>query len=345
MEYKIDPSAYSAMFPVPAKIIDENLRLASSCQLKTILFFFRRAALGETVTVEDVARATGHKAEDIEDAFLFWEERGLLFSSDAPSLPAASKENDAPAEEGAVKVKHPEPEPLPIVKPSFEQVAERLGESEELQLLFREAQSILGRTIGYSGQSNLLMMHDNYGMPVEVILMLIKFASDNGQKGIDQIVKIARQWCAMEINDVKLADEYIKRQSRVDRIWKDFRNLSSVPNEIPTSKQRQYFNRWSDEYRFKADMIYLAYERSIEMTGKFSLPYTDKVLKGWHGLALKTPEDVEKAEELRRGIPDEKKDKKSRNAKERSETKQDPSKPSYDKSKYLGVGLNISKKR
>ena len=143
------------------------------------------------------------------------------------------------------------------------------------------------------------MIHDSYGMPVEVILMMIQYAKSIGRTGYSYISGIAKKWADEEILTVEDAEEYLKRQSRIDDLWRRFRELSSIGNEIPTTKQRQYFLKWNSEYGFSVQMIYLAYERAVEQTGKFSLPYADKVLKSWNEAGLKTEADVAAAEAAR----------------------------------------------
>lgn len=301
MEYKINPSVYSSMFPVPVSLVDENIRLASVVQLKVILYFYRHSMAGEEVKTEDIAKALFLDEADVADALIFWRERGLVLS--AQDVPAKTQENKTANLPIDTEPLNPEPQEkkpqphvvaeLPISKPSHEQVAARLKECEQFKDLFSEAQLKLGKTIGYDGQSILIMLHDSYGLPVEVILMLLEYAKSLGKTSYSYIAKLGKKWSELEIDTIEGAEQYISEHTGTDALWHEFQELSGAKNVKPTVKQRRFFNVWRTEYGFGADMIYAAYEISIDRTEKMSLEYMDKVLKSWHDSNIKTPSDVE----------------------------------------------------
>lgn len=298
MEYKINPSVYSNMFPVPASLVDENIRLASVVQLKVLLYFFRHSMAGENPTAPDIAKALFLDEADVSDSLIFWRERGLLICPDdnvsVVLTPAPPEEEPAPerrAEE--TKPQLHTVAPIPISRPSHEQVAARLQECGQFRELFAEVQLKLGKTIGYDGQSVLIMLHDSYGLPVEVILMLVEYAKSLGKTSYSYLAKLGQKWSELEIDTIEEAERYITEQTGTDALWREFRDLSGVKNANPTAKQRRFFNIWRSEYGFDAEMIYSAYEISIERTEKMSLAYMDKILKSWHDSGVRTPADVE----------------------------------------------------
>ena len=97
--------------------------------------------------------------------------------------------------------------PIPLSKPTSDQIACRLMEEPALRLLYAEAQQKLGRTIGYDGQSTLLMIHDQYGLPVEVILMILEYAASQGKTSMAYIAKMGRDWGEREIDTLEKAEE------------------------------------------------------------------------------------------------------------------------------------------
>ncbi|MGN1419188.1 MAG: hypothetical protein ACI4W6_07650, partial [Acutalibacteraceae bacterium] len=176
MEFKINPAAYSNMFPLPSVIVDENIRLASAVQLKAVLYLFRHSMAGENVTCAQIAKATGYAEEDIVDAMIFWVERGIAVKENgviklAPiQSPACEQEKKSESKEKNNTPKSVAAPIPPVSKPSHEQIAIRCSECAQFSALFAEAQQKLGRTIGYEGQATLIMLHDSYGLPIEVIL-------------------------------------------------------------------------------------------------------------------------------------------------------------------------------
>lgn len=297
MEFKINPAVMGNMFALPSVIADENLKLASAVQLKSILYLFRHQMMGESVTCQEIADATGYDREDVVDAMIFWQERGVAVKDTEETLtftPIASKAENVP-EPKLKKVKEEKKvEVIPVTKPTHEQIAARCEECKEFRHLFEEAHIKLNKTIGYEGQSTLIMLHDSYGLPLEVILMLIEYAKIKGKTGFAYLANLGRIWAENEIDTLEAAEGYIEEQTGIDAVWKEFKELSGVKNQNPTTKQRNYFNIWKKEYGYDVDMIFKAYEISVENTEKMSLQYMDKILKNWYDKGVKTPMDAEK---------------------------------------------------
>lgn len=344
MDFKINPLSFTGIFPVPNSLVDENIRLASVVQLKTVLYLLRHGNEND-VTTKKIAEALMLPEEDITDALIFWQERGLVIKEgqtpDLASMPTVNepvttvklqkaeikKAEVTPAENTKKVVPN-----LDIPRPSHEQVAARLKECEELSTLFQEAQTILGKTIGYEGQAVLIMMHDGYGLPVEVILMALEYAVIQKKTGFSHIAKIGKIWCENEIDSIEAVSEYIQEHSIVNETWDKLRSMTEITNRNPTEKQRRFLTVWVKEFGYDENIIFYAYEESIDHTGKMSMPYMDKIIRNWHAAGVKTPSDIEK---LQKDWDDKKKRSTGKN-------KDIPSsEPSYDMEAYMKQAVNI----
>ena len=301
MEYKINPAAYSSIFAVPKAVVEENLLLASPTALKALLLMLCR---GEPLSVEELAKALKRDKGDVADAMVFWEQQGILLPAGKTAAPVPAKQAppapaDVPvagltAEPASEKKTAPE---LPLARPTHEQIAIRLQECEDFKVLFQEAQQKLGKTIGYEGQSILIMLHDTYDLPVEVILMLLEYAKSKGKTGYRYIASIGKEWSEKEIDSLESAEEYIREQHTTDTVWAAFRELTGAKNRNPTAKQKRYLISWSRDMGFSDEMIALAYEICIDNTNKLSLEYMDRVLLSWQKSGVKTPADAQRAQE------------------------------------------------
>lgn len=309
MDFKINPLSFTGIFPVPNQLVDENIRLASVVQLKVMLYLLRHAN-DSGLCVQKICDALFYDREDVTDALIFWQERGLVIKdgqtpvSDSPTAEKAEPVTTVRLQKAEIETKpsvteaasSQEKKALPsldIPRPSHEQVAARVQECQELATLFQEAQVILGKTVGYEGQAVLIMMYDGYGLPIEVILMAIQYAVDKKKSGYSQIAKIGKLWCENEIFTIEAVSEFIESHSIVDETWDKLRSMTEITNRNPTEKQRRYITAWVKEFGYSADMIYYAYEESIDRTGKMSMPYMDKVIRNWHSAGVKTPTDIQ----------------------------------------------------
>lgn len=300
MSFEINPYAYKSIFAVPTSVVDDNIRLASVLQLKVLLYMLRHS--DKNLSSEDIASALSLDKADTEDAMIFWQERGLLIKSDEAAKPLLeietttdirlTKDNEYPAED--VQPQPKKVAEIPISRPSLEQISARLQECKEFSGLFAEAQAALGKTIGYDGQSVLIMMHDSYGLPFEVILMAVEYSVSQQKTGYSSIAKLGKLWSEQGIDTLEGAMEYIEEHNSVNEVWNKLRSLTDISNRTPTSKQRGYLVAWVKEYGYDEQIIYYAYEESVDRTGKMSMPYMDKIIRNWYEKGVKTPMDIQR---------------------------------------------------
>lgn len=298
--YKINPTKYTGVTVIPSEIVRNHLKLSSANQLKVILYAYSKA---DTVfSDEEIAAATGIKKEEVADALFYWKEQGFLLpENDSPVITAAAVEENTeektvslPAEEKTGKV--------PVNNPSklnYTEICTRIAESESVRILLNEAQMRLGRTIGTGDQSSLILLHDYYGLPVEVILVICGYAATRDKaSNMNYIYKIGVDWSTREIDTLERADEELKVIEKVNSVWSAFAAQVKLRSSHPTTAQEKLFSQWTNEWGFSVPMLVLAYEEMIENTEKPSFQYMHKILTNWHKNNIRTPDDAA-AEKIR----------------------------------------------
>ncbi|NLO46334.1 MAG: DnaD domain protein [Clostridiales bacterium] len=323
MNLKINPSLqWGAVFQVPACVVDKHLKIASPEQIKVLLWVLRHAS--DSPKLADICAALKCEEGDAEDCLKFWAQRGIFLYEDAESDKPLQPKSDAAGERSRQAAKNPPLEPIPLVSPTSEQILARTKESSEIAFLFNESQKKLGRTIGYDTQCVLLMIHDQYGLPVEVILMIIEYCVSINKISIAYISAVGKDWAEKEIDTIEKADEQIEMLRRCNGIWKKFAALAGISNPRPTSVQSEYIRTWTYELSFDVDMIFLAYEEMANHCTRLSFAYMNKILKNWHSEGIKTHSEVAEASKKRL-------EKRSRSAAKKSDSK---SNASYDIEEY-----------
>ena len=305
--YKINPGSYSSVFVIPTQIADKHLRMAGKAQLKVLLWLYRNP--NEDFDISVISRDTGIPADEIDDAMLYWIDAGLVIKDGEmpvvvrkePAQPKAEKTAFVPTEQTFVeptKTEIKEKNTVHTVKPSIKDIARRLNESSEVAMMFNEVQEVFGRTLGYDGQSNLLVLFDHYGLPAEVIVMLCSYAKTVGKQGaIAYIMQMGKSWAEEGITDFDSASRKIGRLENAQKIWNQFRQLTGIENPKPTSKQSQFLELWINDYLYDIDIIYFAYEKTVEKKGKISFSYMNGILRSWHESGYKTIDEIERGSE------------------------------------------------
>jgi len=288
MSYK---SALPGMFAVPESLVDEHLKLARETQLKVLLWILRH---GEAEGLQALAHWLGRPEGDLMDALQFWVDRGLVSIDNAQLTMRNEAEVKAPALPMAQAV--PEIVELPPARPTANQILTRVEENQDLHRLFREADRIMGRTIGYEGRCALLMLHDTDGLPVEVIYMLLQCCAEAGKTNTGYIETVGRDWGRREIDTIEKAGEEIAALKENLTLWNELRRLAGLHAPRPTAAQGEHLRRWR-AMGFGTDMVFAAYEEMAEHTGKLSFSYMNKVLEEWHRQGVKSPAEAIAAKE------------------------------------------------
>ena len=299
MEFKINPTVYSNMlFSLPVGIVDEHIRMAGTMQLRVLLWVFRHAA-ELPVSSAYISKSLGIDEDEVTDAAAYWNEKGIILLDG--TAPEAAPSGVTTSEPVAVTVAPTLEEPVSVSKvvekitvnpPTHEEFVRRCSESKELRDMLVAIEMQLGCTLSFNMQSMLLMLHDDYGLPGEVIFLAVEYAKKRGKPTAKFIANIGRHWCENEIDTLEKATQYIEMMLSVDKSWNEFRDATGVKNPSPTKTQRDYLHAWLKTMNFSMDMVLLAYEEMADHTDKFSFQYMNKVLVNWEKENVRTPEDV-----------------------------------------------------
>lgn len=290
MSYIFNSAVLGSMFAVPAQVVDNYIKLASASQLKTLLWICRH--ISEPIDAAKISQEIGYSVGDVEDALTVIAGWGVLIGTDVTVTPAPVS-----SEKPKITEQPKHLEEIAASKPSSEQIMTRCKEDSEILAMFSDIEKMLGKTLGYDSRSTLLMMHDHYGLPIEVIYMLVDYCKSVGKSGFSYISKVGKTWGEREIDTIEKADEQIKILNSCNKLWKKFAEMAGIQNPRPSSSQSAYLRTWSVELKFNVEMIYLAYEEMLNHSSKISFPYMNKILMNWHSKGIKTPDDIEKEKE------------------------------------------------
>lgn len=299
MSYSVNPASFKSIFAVPTDIVDKHIRLATEHQLKVLLWILRTSP--DNPDIDAMCSALKISKDDAEDYLQYWILTGVLVS-DGKAETAAPKastveqsKNSVPDNKVEAVTEAPAKTEVSVVpsKPSSSEIATRIDESPEIGYLFNEAQTKLGKTIGYDGQCTLLLLHDHYGLPTEVLFMLIEYCVSVGKTNYGYIEAVGRDWGNREVDTLEKAAEQIAALKSANNIWRELALNAGLNNPRPTVKQSEYLRKWSSSMKFSTEMIILAYEEMAEHTGKLNFKYIDRILTSWQNAGYRSPADVE----------------------------------------------------
>ena len=323
MAYRLDIGLWNQVFAVPCGLVDRHLKLAGKEELQVILYLLRHP--GEALEPQALGDALGMPLEKAQEALEYWVDRGLLAlqgeelspvpQQEAPAVPArpvqpqpAGEQAPPPQEEKPAGEKKLPPRKR-MVRPDAGHLAARMSESDSVRYLMQEAEATLGKTLSPAMTSLLLTITDDYGLPVEVTVMLLHYAKEVQKTGTAYIDSVARDWAESGIFTLEAAERKLQELSQRRLAWGMVESAAGLPRRSPSKREEEAATRWVYQWGFSREMLSAAYDRCADNTGKFSAAYINKVLEGWYNAGIRTVEQLQEAE--RQKQEEQKKDQKS----------------------------------
>lgn len=318
MKYSLNAGEWNSVFAVPSGVVDKYIKLAGGNSLKLLLFLLRHG--GETFSDEELKSALGFReVGELEDAALFWVQRGVIRydtektvgDTDAFSPASVKPKNivsaqltldeTAPANPAdtrtASSVRKISPDSGIYVSGS--EIAGRINSDPEIEALFDEAQKLYGRALRPRESQTVIALVDHFGIPAMAAAMLLKYCFKIGKTTPSYINTVAKSWSDDEINTIELADARISAMEKQNSVEEALREAMELKSKL-TPEQRRFIAVWTEDWGFNTEMIMLAYDITVNSTGKASFAYANKILENWNNAGIKTRADAEQQNTARR---------------------------------------------
>ncbi len=301
MDYTLQIGLWNSVFAVPTALVDRYLKLAGKEQLQVLLWMLRHP--GEAAAPQALAEYLGTDPDAILDALDYWVQEGLLSCRAGELSPvpqaepiqpaAAAPAAPAPGEPAVTSQASALPPKKRAVKPGTQHVLTRMAESDEIKYLMQEAEMTFGKTLSPSMTATLVAMCDDYGLPVEVAVMIVHYAKNANKTTPAYIDAVARDWAESGITSLQAAEEKLQQLDQHRLAWDRVQAATGLPRRAPSKKEDDCAYRWVYQWKFTKEMLTAAYERCVDRTSRFHLSYIDKVLEDWHKKGIQNLQDLE----------------------------------------------------
>ena len=167
-----------------------------------------------------------------------------------------------------------------------------------IDYLFKQAEKILEKLLSPSDFEMIYSFVDWLGLPVEVVIMLLRFAKGQGKVGKRYLETVAIDWADKGINTYESAEEYIKEiELKLSNEGK-IRGVLGIYDRALTQTEKKYISLWTFEKNVPIPMITEAYDRTVAATGKLSWAYMNKIIMSWLDEGLESVEQIREHETL-----------------------------------------------
>lgn len=257
--------------PVPNRVIDGLLSIATGAQLKVLLFLLRYDKLAHDT--KDIAAFCNIAEAEVESAVDFW-----------------VKENVFVLEQGKLRlvagVKTVQQKELPRVQPTI--ILEET--SQDFRTVIAEIQRITGKTINSLTVSLFYNMAENLHFSPEMMVQLAAYCNSIGKFSYRYMEAVATDWYDNGINTFELAEEKIRRLEEGRKLETRLAKAFGVRTNF-SAKQRQMIEDWIG-MGLTEELIVEAYNRCMDYKNQMSFPYMNKILEEWGKKGYKKPADI-----------------------------------------------------
>ena len=166
-------------------------------------------------------------------------------------------------------------------KPNYKsgEIAKRVSENSKLAQVYKIVSGFLGKNLSSSDVELLYSMYDYYGLPAEVIVVMIEYFASKGKTTMRALEREAQKWAEYEIDTVSKANNYIKKREALLTYAGKVRKIIGANERKLTTKELEYINKWQNDFKSDIEDVKSAYEITVENTGKLSFAYMNKILE------------------------------------------------------------------
>lgn len=228
--------------------INEFLPDAPGDCVKVFLFGLMYAQYGQEIDSRTMALTLGMTEKDVDNAWKYWEAKGLVLFRPSDNGEAAEIEfirqidlfyGKTPDDIGGNETETAESEE------SAEAIIERLT-NQQLREIFAKYQDLTGRTISRVEAGKLTDAIKLYNIEPDVLDFAIDYCVGIDKYSVDYICKVALRWTEEGARDVATVKQKLdQRSKRNDAYRKVFAAMGF--SRLPNPTDREIMDKWFDE--------------------------------------------------------------------------------------------------
>ena len=273
---------------VPLEFITDHMTGAHGEYVKVYLYGLAAAAEGREADNETIAESLHILVTDVEKAWRYWNDRGLLKVTDEGIEYGGEEQEKFRPEENRSDDRPPHI--------SARDIATALKLDPGMKDTISMVEQLMNKPLTQREITCIFNFMDWYGMDRNLVLMLFEYCISMDKRSFAYIEKVAQSWNRDGINDIKSAEAVIKRANAEKKFQGRCRKLFGIDRAF-TPSELKYINSWKSEMNFSINMIEQAYDITIKNTGKLAFAYMNKILTSWHQKGIKTPEKIQERDQ------------------------------------------------
>ena len=281
--------------PLPMEFINKYMISANATYVKVYLYGLAKCYEGqEDVSNAAIAEALDILETDVSKAWRYWKRVGLVHSEGKGVLVFDAMPENASASREAEKEQPKETQDKSKLAP-MKNIAKAMGINPKMKETVTMAEQLLKKPLSQREVTGLYSFMQEYSMTQEMILVLLEYCVTIDKTNFSYIEKVAENWYEQGIKTLDEATKVLNRVLKEARMQKKCKKIFGLEREL-SQTELNYIARWVSELSMSEAMIKTAYEKTVNNTGKISMPYMNTILKSWYEKGIKTVSQIAEKE-------------------------------------------------
>lgn len=291
MSYIINLGVWGSVFAVPSCVVENYIKVAKEAHLKTLLYLLKNPE--RKYSAADISNVTGVPEGEVDDALRFWEEKGVIAVDNGTIEPAKTAPISSAQHVTAEKPKPVSPR-VALAETQFPptEIASAVNGDKAVKYLFETFERLAGRPTKHAERNALMVIIEEIKLPCEVAVMLVNYCFEIDKASPAYMKTAALDWYESGIDTISKAEERIRALKQRNTLENKLRVKFGMSSAF-SAKQKEIIKGWA-EMELPDNLIDAAYDKTLNATGKLSLPYMDSILRSWHEEGITDPAQLEK---------------------------------------------------
>jgi DnaD/phage-associated family protein len=248
----------------------KHLKNAGEAELKVLIYLFANA----DYTAGEAARELGLSVSEVEAAVAFWRGAGIVELTNAKD----EKKNTSNIN----------------LYQSYD--SEVLSSAVEKDGEFKELCNTIGdlteRLLNKNDYNSLFYLYDYVGLPADLICGIAQYCKQEKKFSMQYMMKTALGMYEEGIDSYEKLEQLLARKEKAKNGVGMLRKLCGMGDRALSVKENEFTNNWFIKWDMPFELIKLAYDKTVDNTGKVQFSYMNSILKCWYENGYKTEEDV-----------------------------------------------------
>ncbi len=277
MALKLSKGRKKSLLKLPISFLDNYLPNVNGDYFKIYLYGLKLCLQNRSMTNAEIATALGVLQADVQNAWNYWAQEGLLTILEDGSVEFENPEElvfDAP--------KNPEHKKKPYEAVQFSDIFSVIQKDADFKGTIQIVESLYHELLT---QDDVMMLYDIVRIkeiPLELFLITMAHCQKIRKKNMKYIYKVVTENYRDGLNTSEALEQHFTRMEETGKYMKKVSKILKITGREFVEKEKEYLKKWEENHKTEEE-IRFAYEKTVMAIGKISFPYMDKIIMNENG--------------------------------------------------------------